>query len=78
MAKNTVNKMTFAFIYTKDSQVQCFDIDQAKQDGDKLIADGWKHVSTVNPIIILQILLNTSNQDRIISFLDELKTLNKQ
>ena len=53
--------MTTIFIYSKDGVIKVLDFETAKKGEEhKLISEGWKHTSTLDPCRFLEYLCNES------------------
>ena len=59
-------RKNYIFVYKKDGVIKCLDsvnlVDSMKEE-QKLIKDGWKHTSTIDPIIYLENLHNVRKID---------------
>ena len=48
------------FVYQKDGVSKVLSLQDPKDKHNELINNGWKHVSTVNPLIYIEHLLNNN------------------
>lgn len=46
------------FVYFKDGKIKALDVEQGKINHQKMINEGWKHTSTLNPCIFIEQLFN--------------------
>jgi hypothetical protein len=51
--------MQTVFIYHKDGLVKALNHQDALDNHTKLVADGWKHVATINPAVWIENLCNS-------------------
>jgi len=63
------------FIYLKDDFIKVLDLEQSKQEHQDLIGFGFKHISTLNSAIYLQMLLNLTDESDILAEVKSLKTI---
>lgn len=50
--------MTFVFIYARGGIIKVLNMDDAKEQGYKLQAEGWVHTSTLDACVYLEYLHN--------------------
>lgn len=55
--------MNIIFVYKKDGVVKCLTTEESKNNHDKLIANGWKHVLTINPCAFIEYVHNDLKLD---------------
>ena len=46
------------FIYEKDTKIKVLNLNQALENHNKMIADGYKHVATVDPVMYIEYSYN--------------------
>ena len=49
---------TVVFVYIKDDKIRCLGLDQSEAEGDSLIAEGWKHIATLDACRFIEHLHN--------------------
>ena len=52
------------FVYYLKGSYRCLDPDEARSVGKKLIAEGWKHTSSIIPEVWLEYFLNGGDTAR--------------
>lgn len=50
--------MTFVFVYCKENKLKVLDTEAAKEQGQQLLLDGWKHTATLDPCKWIEHLFN--------------------
>lgn len=53
----------YLFVYKKGSKIKCLNLFQSMQQDNELKSKGWKHTSTIDPIIYIQNLHNVRKID---------------
>ena len=53
-----MNKEIFLFVYAKDGRITILDEIANLKEGLNLIAQGYKHTATINPIVFIEYLAN--------------------
>ena len=51
------------FVYRKKKKIKCLDLVNSKMLEKELISKGWKHTSTIDPIIFIENLHNVRKID---------------
>lgn len=46
------------FILKKDDKIKCLNLDEATNHMNAMQADGWKHISTIDPCLFIEHLHN--------------------
>ena len=52
------------FTYKKDDKIRFLDLQQAQKLHDNMIADGWKHISTIHSPKYLNNIANIVNDEK--------------
>ena len=56
-------RKNYIFVYMKKKKIKCHDLVNSMKEHEKLISDGWKHTSTIDPIIFIENLHNVRKID---------------
>ena len=59
----TMWRKNYIFVYRKNDIIKCLDLVNSMKDDKKLIKDGWKHTSTIDPIKFIENLHNVRKID---------------
>ena len=59
----TMWRKNYIFVYRKNDIIKCLDLVSSMKEHEKLISDGWKHTSTIDPIIFIENLHNVRKID---------------
>lgn len=46
------------FVFARDREIKCLSPDKARDNQKQMIADGWKHTSTIDPARWIEALIN--------------------
>ena len=46
------------FVYARDREIKCLSADEARDNQKRMIADGWKHTSSIHPARWIEALIN--------------------
>ena len=46
------------FVFARDREIKCLSTDQARDNQKQMIAEGWKHTSTIDPARWIEALIN--------------------
>ena len=59
----TMWRKNYIFVYKKDGVLKCLDLVNSMKEEQKLIKDGWKLTSTIDPIVFIENLHNVRKID---------------
>ena len=59
----TLWRKNYIFVYKKDGVMKCLDLVNSMKEDKKLIREGWKLTSTIDPIIFIENLHNVRKID---------------
>lgn len=74
MNTNNASILNALFVYSKSGKVKVLDPKDSKDEHEYLIADGWKHTATLDPVKFIEYLSNSSANE-ILSTIKGLKAL---
>ena len=59
----TLWRKNYIFVYRKDGVIKCLDLVSSMKEDKKLIREGWKLTSTIDPIVFIENLHNVRKID---------------
>ena len=59
----TMWRKNYIFVYRKNDIIKCLDLVSSMKEDKKLKSKGWKHTSTIDPIIFIENLHNVRKID---------------
>lgn len=73
-------EVSLIFVYHSEEKkkIKVLSLNEAKEQNDNLLANGWKHTATLDPLKWLEYLFNEAEAEDVIADIRELSTATKR